>query len=160
MTKENIKTDSNTLYRKLPNGRYKAVASYEPEVWDSLPFGTHLVLVEPGFRTRVWNVNPDYAALEAAAAILRNELSQIIAKATSLRPLGEKLTAEQRELWDKLSDTGIGAIGYASAYNAAAEISDFICNQAKASHAENPWIKELQEQYQAAMILAGRKETK
>jgi hypothetical protein len=72
---------------------------------DSFPKGSHLVICYPGGQSTRYNVNPAYAPMIAAGRVAEDAISEVIRKATDLRPASKetKLTEEQRRCWKALN---------------------------------------------------------
>ena len=98
-----------SLYRRLvsPSGRARYTPVAEEVAIDALPAGYHLVHVEPGCRSVIYGVNPDHAALLAAARDAEGpalaELSRLRAETQS----GAALTPTQAAAWRRLERLGV-----------------------------------------------------
>lgn len=90
------------FYRKVGR-RYEPVSAYDSNEADSFPQGSHLVVVDQGWSMRRFNIQPNRAALLAAALIMEDRLAKIIQEATELRPETTPLTVEQRDAWENLA---------------------------------------------------------
>jgi hypothetical protein len=95
-----------TVFYKKVGRRYQPVSEYDQELTDSFGKGTHMVQVYPGGSSRVYNVDPDYAALIAAGRVAEDAISRKIMEASALRvPEKHKpLTPGQLEAWKKLAE--------------------------------------------------------
>ena len=82
--------------------RYVPHSSYSSEFCDSFPKGTHLVQSYPGGSSRRYNIDPNYAAMIAAGRVAEDAISQVLMKASDLRPKRAPLTEGQRKAWDNL----------------------------------------------------------
>ena len=82
--------------------RYVPHSTYSSEFCDSFPKGTHLVDVYPGGQSRRFNINPAYAPMIAAGRVAEDAISNVIRKATDLRPKTAPITPEQKEAWENL----------------------------------------------------------
>lgn len=81
--------------------KYVPVAEYDSDLLDSFPKGNHLVSVYPGGSCRKFNIDPNYAALIAAARVAEDAISSAMIKAQELRPATRHaITVEQRKLFD------------------------------------------------------------
>lgn len=81
--------------------KYVPVAEYDSDLLDSFPKGNHLVSVYPGGSSRKFNIDPNYAALIAAARVAEDAISSAMIKAQELRPATYRaITTEQRALFD------------------------------------------------------------
>lgn len=96
---------SGEIFYRRRGRRYEPVSVYDNEVLDSLPQGCHLVIIDQGWHSRRYNINPNRAALLAAATIMESRLAEIIQRASEIRPEREPLTEQQREAWQHLADS-------------------------------------------------------
>jgi hypothetical protein len=115
-----------TVFYKKVGRRYQPVSEYDQELIDSFGKGTHMVQVYPGGSSRVYNIDPDYAALIAAGRVAEDAISRKIMEASALRvPEKHKpLTPGQLEAWKKLAEE-FGEERYAlewCSYREAAEV--------------------------------------
>lgn len=92
-----------TLYYKKQGRRYVPVSEYDSEYLDSFPKGNHLVMSYPGGQSRVFNIDPNYAAMIAAGRVAREKISEALRIASDLRPSKAPITEGQRRAWKKLS---------------------------------------------------------
>lgn len=94
-----------TIFYKKEGRRYVPVYEYDQTLMDSFPEGSHLVICYPGGQSRRFNINPAYAPMIAAGRVAEDAISDVIRKATDLRPASKetKLTEEQLRCWKKLS---------------------------------------------------------
>lgn len=96
---------SEEIFYRRRGRRYEPVSVYDSEVIDSLPQGCHLVIIDQGWHSRRYSINPNRAALLAAATIMESRLAEIIQQASEIRPEREPLTEQQREAWQRLADS-------------------------------------------------------
>jgi hypothetical protein len=95
---------SETIFYVKKGRRYIPHSTYSSEFCDSFPKGTHLVDVYPGGSSRRFNIDPAYAPMIAAGRVAEDAISKKIMDASALRIGKErKLTAEQKEAWERLS---------------------------------------------------------
>lgn len=94
-----------TIFYKKEGRRYVPVHEYDQTLMDSFPEGTHIVLCYPGGQSRRYNIDPAYAPMIAAGRVAEDRISEVIRKATDLRPANKetKLTEEQLRCWKALS---------------------------------------------------------
>ena len=94
-----------TIFYKKEGRRYVPVHEYDQTLMDSFPEGTHIVLCYPGGQSRRYNIEPAYAPMIAAGRVAEDRISEVIRKATDLRPANKetKLTEEQLRCWKALS---------------------------------------------------------
>ena len=108
MTQNKIKWEQ-PIYQKKPNGRYVEIGKYMD--LDCYEYGAHLLVVNKGCTSYLRNVEPDKAGLLSAMKIAKDAMLQSFIEASDLRPTKEpvKITQEQRELLDKLKETGFNS---------------------------------------------------
>jgi hypothetical protein len=82
--------------------RYVPHSTYSSEFCDSFPKGTHLVQSYPGGTLRRFNIDPAYAPMIAAGRVAEDKISEIIRKATDLRPKRAPITPGQAAAWENL----------------------------------------------------------
>ncbi len=94
-----------TFYEKKGR-RYVPVAEYDNDYLDSYPKGTHIVICRPGVTTRRFNIDPNYAALIAAAHVAEDAMAKALVKAGELRmqrgDRERKMTESQKAAWENL----------------------------------------------------------
>jgi hypothetical protein len=97
-------SEKEIFYKKVGR-RYVPVYEYDQKFTNSLPKGTHLLQVYPGGQSTRYNINPAYAPMIAAGRVAEDAISEVIRKATDMRPANKeiKLTAEQIRCWKALS---------------------------------------------------------
>ena len=87
------------LYEKRHNGRYREVR--ETVAMDSLPEGAHLVIVRPGQRATIHNIEPAHAALLAAAHDALPAMCRAVIEASGWnRNEGQPWTAQELKAWE------------------------------------------------------------
>ena len=87
-----------TLYTKTMRGKRAVYTPAAESVeWDSLPKGSHLIVVQPGLRSCVYNVNPATADLLAALKLCREAAITAMREASAERPSSRLLTKRERE---------------------------------------------------------------
>jgi ABC-type branched-subunit amino acid transport system substrate-binding protein len=91
------------VYYEKVGGRYKPVSEYDSNLIDSFGKGSHLVICYPGGQSRRYNIDPDYAALIAAARVAEDAMIQAMHKASELKPKQTPITEGQRKAWKKLA---------------------------------------------------------
>lgn len=93
--------DKKIFYEKVGR-RYKPVYEYDQTLMDSMPKGAHLVCVYPGGRSARYSINIAYAPMIAAGRVAEDKISEVIRKASDLRPRNKPITKKQKEAWDNL----------------------------------------------------------
>lgn len=111
-----------TLYVKRGRRYYPAA---EHEEIDSYPQGAHLVICEPGSTLRQFGINPDEAALLAAAEPLRKEIARIVSDSMAMRPSRRLMTDRQLAAWSNLVNA-MGKDGYIIEYASVQETADAV----------------------------------
>ena len=89
-------------YEKRDRG-YVPVAEYDGDFMDSFTEGNHLVMSYPGGTSRIFNIDPNYAAMIAAGRVAQDAICQAISKASELRPQKTPITPGQQRAWKKLA---------------------------------------------------------
>jgi len=91
------------FYEKVGR-RYKPVSEYDSDWIDSYPKGTHIVICRPGVTSRRFNIDPNYAALIAAAHVAEDAMSKALVKAGEIRMQRGQvpLTEGQKAAWENL----------------------------------------------------------
>lgn len=94
-----------TIFYKKVGRRYIPVYEYDEKLMDSFPKGSHLVICYPGGQSTRYNVDPAYAPMIAAGRVAEDRISEVIRKASDLRPASKetKLTDEQLRCWKALN---------------------------------------------------------
>ena len=91
-----------TYYEKVGR-RYIPVGEYDSDLLDSFPKGNHLVSVYPGGSSRRFNIDPNYAAMIAAARVAEDAMSRAVQKASEMRPRNRPVTEKQQKAWKALA---------------------------------------------------------
>jgi hypothetical protein len=110
-----------TLYEKVGK-RYRPVR--EERYWDSWPDGFHLVYADPeGGRSFRFNINPDTAAMQAAAKAREANLRKVLNDALAMRPAQRPVTELQAVAWEAFK-TAMGNDRYIVEYESVNGIID------------------------------------
>ena len=110
------------IYYEKVGRKYVPVAEYDSDLTDSFPKGSTLVICYPGGQSRRYNIDPDYAALIAAARVAEDAMIQAMSKASELRPATTPITPAQQRAWKKLAkefDTELCTLNGASSWEIA-----------------------------------------
>jgi len=91
------------VYYEKVGRKYVPVAEYDSDYLDAFPKGSTLVMCYPGGQSRRYNIDPDYAALIAAARVAEDAMMQAMSKASELKPKHTPITEGQRRAWKKLA---------------------------------------------------------
>ena len=94
---------SKEIFYKKVGRKYIPVYEYDQTLLDAFPKGTHLVICYPGGESRRYNIEPNHAALIAAARIAEDAMCEAIRKAGELRPQRTLITPGQKKAWEKLA---------------------------------------------------------
>ena len=91
------------IYYEKVGRKYVPVAEYDSDLTDSFGKGSHLVICYPGGQSRRYNIDPDYAALIAAARVAEDAMIQAMIKGSELKPKQTPITLGQQRAWKKLA---------------------------------------------------------
>ena len=118
---------------------------FDSRVWDSLPQGSHLIVVDGAWQAQRRNVRPDQARVLAVAKLLEKKLCDHISDALHFKPK-KKMSEEQIEAWnsvrDVLGETTLSTESVADAVQGAVESLEAECEEVL----EDPAIKKAWEQ--------------
>lgn len=93
------------FYEKIGR-RYVPVAEYNSEWIDSFRKGTHLLMCYPGGASRIYNIEPNHAAMIAAGRVAEDAISKKLMESSDLRmqrkDRDRKLTESQKAAWENL----------------------------------------------------------
>jgi hypothetical protein len=108
------------IYYEKVSRKYVPVAEYDSDLTDSFGKGSHLVICYPGGQSRRYNIDPDYAALIAAARVAEDAMIQAMQKASELKPTQTPITPAQQRAWKGLArafGTELCTLNGASSYD-------------------------------------------
>ena len=129
---------------------YVAVDEYDPDVMDAMPYGTHLVYVREGGKSRRYDVDPALAPMAAAALLLEDSLTQIVSEAMDARPSKRPpLTPEQMKAWEQFRDAmgdQMGMLEYPSLREVAERFLKTL-QETAVEQMNNPAVRKAYEQY-------------
>ena len=91
------------VYYEKRGRRYVPVAEYDNDYMDSFPKGNHLIMCYPGGSSRRFNIEPNHAAMIAAARVAEDAMSKAVQKASEMRPHNTPITEKQRKAWEALA---------------------------------------------------------
>ena len=91
------------IFYKKVGRKYIPVYEYDQTLLDGFPKGNHLVMCYPGGQSRRFNIEPNHAALIAAARVAEDAMSEAIRKASEMRPQKTPITTGQQKAWKKLA---------------------------------------------------------
>lgn len=149
------------FYEKVGR-RYVPVHEYDQTLLDAFPKGNHLVMCYPGGQSRVYNIDPNHAALIAAARIARDAMHEAIHDAVKMQRDEHNdrvLTPEQYDAWQKFVDV-MGERGryvkYQSVHDIAQAGLDALINQATELMSHSA-VRDAYEQFQMVCKLTKEK---
>lgn len=93
---------------------------------DSFPKGSHLVVCYPGGESKVYNVNPNYAAMIAAGRVAADAMCVAINEASEIQKekySNKPLTKEQLAAWNHFVKV-MGESGRYVHYNSVRDIAE------------------------------------
>lgn len=90
------------VYYEKVGRRYVPVSEYDSDFLDAFPKGAHLVITTPGSKSTHYRIDPAYAPMIAAGRVAEDKISEMIRKATDLRPKRSPITEKQKEAWENL----------------------------------------------------------
>jgi len=96
---------TKTVFYKKVGRRYIPVSEYDQELTSAFPKGTHIVMTYPGGSSTRYNIDPALGPLIAAGRFAEDAISNVIYKASELRPAAKEITAKQRSAFDAFLDT-------------------------------------------------------
>lgn len=91
------------IFYKKVGRKYVPVYEYDQTLLDGFPKGTHLVMCYPGGQSRRYNIEPNHAALIAAARVAEDAMCKAIREASEMRPQKTPITPNQQKAWKKLA---------------------------------------------------------
>jgi hypothetical protein len=91
------------IYYEKIGRRYVPVKEYDSDFADSYTHGTHLLMIYPGGQSRKYNIDPNYAALIAAARVASEAMVYAMHNASELKPRQTPVTEGQRKAWEALA---------------------------------------------------------
>jgi hypothetical protein len=110
------------IYYEKVGRKYVPVSEYDSDYLDSFSKGTHIVMCYPGGQSRRYNIDPNYAALIAAARVAEDAMCEALRKASELKPKQTPITEGQRKAWMKLTKEfgdDLATLNGASSYDIA-----------------------------------------
>ena len=90
------------IYYEKVGRKYVPVSEYDSDLLSALPKGTHVIMSYPGGKSTHYNIDPAYAPMIAAGRVAEDKISEVIRKATDLRPRSKPITVKQKEAWENL----------------------------------------------------------
>lgn len=96
---------TKTVFYKKVGRRYIPVSEYDSDLSYALPKGTHMISVYPGGASTRYNIDPALGPLIAAGRFAEDAITNVIYKASEMRPAVSEITAEQRSAFDAFLNT-------------------------------------------------------
>jgi ABC-type branched-subunit amino acid transport system substrate-binding protein len=148
------------VYYEKVGRKYVPVAEYDSDYLDAFPKGSTLVMCYPGGQSRRYNIDPDYAALIAAARVAEDAMIQAMSKASELKPKHTPITEGQRRAWKKLArefGDELATLNGASSYDIAQAGLEALQQEAD-KLMTNPAVKEAYDQFLFVCALTKQQE--
>lgn len=117
------------FYEKISSeygDKYVPVQEYDEYLMDSFPKGSHLVMCYPAGESRVYNVDPNYAAMIAAGRVAADAMCVAIGEASEMQKEqyhNRALTNEQLAAWNHFVEV-MGESGRYISYNSIRDIAE------------------------------------
>ena len=140
------------FYEKVGR-RYVPVSEYDSELIDAFSKGTHLVITYPGGQSRCYNIDPNYAALIAAARVAQEPMHKAINDAAKMKSdqwNNVCLNNEQFEAWNRFVEV-MGERGRYVYYHSVHDIAEAgikALEQEAAKLMEHPAVQDAYEKFQ------------
>lgn len=136
------------FYEKVGR-RYKPVAEYDSDLFDSFTRGCHLVVCKPGVKSTRHNITPAYAPLIAATHTMGRTIADLIVDASEMQASQQPITQEQADAWHALA-RAFGKDMYTLNRPSANDIADAALDELHKEAAKllsNPAVKEAYDQF-------------
>lgn len=146
----------NKIYYEKRGRRYVPVAEYDSEFLDRFPKGNHLVMCYPGGQSRKYNIEPNQAALIAAARTMEDTIIREIVKKSELKPSRQPLTPGQQKAWKNLQKEfgdDLCALHGVSVWECVQAGLEVLIAEAE-EKMKHPEVQKAYEQYQMMLELA------
>ena len=136
---------------------------YDQQLMDAFPKGNHVVMCYPGGQSRVYNVDPNYAALIAASRVARDPMHEAIHDATKMHRdqyENQVLTNKQKQAWDKFVEV-MGERARILHYRSVHDIADAGLKALEKEAAKlmtHPAVRDAYEQFQLVCKLIKEKQ--
>ena len=140
------------FYEKVGR-KYVPVSEYDSDLLDSFRHGNHLVMSYPGGQSRTYNIDPNYAALIAAARVAQEPMHKAINDAAKMKSdqwNDVVLNNEQFEAWNHFAKV-MGERGRYVYYNSVHDIAEAgikALEQEAAKLMEHPAVQDAYEKFQ------------
>lgn len=148
-----------TVFYEKVGRKYIPVREYDSLLQESFPEGAHLVITYPGGRSTRYNVDPNHAALIAAARVAEDAMIQAMIKGSELKPKQTPITLGQQRAWKKLArefGDELCTLNGASAYNIARAGINALLSEADVLYS-NPAVRDAYEKFLFVCALTKQK---
>ena len=149
------------IFYKKVGRRYVPVYEYDQQLMDAFPKGNHLVMCYVGGQSRVYNIDPNYAAMIAAARVARDPMHEAIRKASDMhRGNDTSLTNEQADAWKHFKEV-MGEDGRYVHYRSVHDIAEAglkALEEEAAKLMTHPAVRDAYEQFQLVCKLTKENE--
>ena len=143
---------SKTIFYKKIGRRYVPANVYSHEFSKAMPVGTTLTAVSTDGSSRIFNVDPEFAPLAAAALHSRQSIVSAVMKASEARPTNQALTEEQHEAWDNFIKV-MGDSGRYIQFPSAMEVCDALTEKLKSETIKMLSVPAVKEAYEHFLFL-------
>ena len=130
-----VQMSTETVYYVKEKNKYRPVSYYDSNISDSFPEGATLVIKHKNCTMRRYGVDIAHAPVLAAINIMREELVEIIRKASEAQiPKNGNLTQAQLDAWNnliKLLGEDARSLRFPSMYDVAEKIIETAVNNAE-----------------------------
>lgn len=136
--------------------RYRPVSEYDDAVIGAMPFGAHMVVVQPNHEMRSYQIDPAHAPMVAAGMYAREAIVDAVCRASEMRPQRKPITPEQLAAWQALAKAfgdDLATLNHASAHDIAEAAVTATAAAAK-DLLNNPTVKAAYEQFLLVAKLA------
>lgn len=151
---------NQTFYKKVVSsgGKVKYIPSleYDSEISYAMPEGCHMIVVKPGSKSIVYNIDPDIMTLTAAFKLIKDDFIKILMENSELRPKENPITPEQREAWAAFRatfDNSFSTLHGPSLNEVADKFGELLIKEAK-ELLKNPSVKKTWDHFQTIAVLS------
>jgi hypothetical protein len=150
------------FYEKVGR-RYVPVSEYDNDLLDAFPKGAHLVMSYPGGQSRAFNIDPNYAALIAAARVAQEPMHKAIHDAAKMKKdqwNNVVLSNEQFAAWEHFKEV-MGERGNYVYYNSVHDIAEAgikALEEEAAKLMKHPAVQDAYEKFQLVCKLVKEKQ--
>jgi hypothetical protein len=114
-------------YKRVDNGKYQEIGECEPELWDSVPEGVHMIVKDKNTQSRRHKVDPAWIPVLAVMMLQRDNFCNAVYKASEARPQRTLINEQERYLWEELKKVSdVNYITYPSSHDICEKSYEFI----------------------------------